>query len=321
MKHTIAISLLMIGMFLAAQLIGLLVVNSFDEHFGKRALQEKKEQPDFSIVKEISPPPVELKGPVDIAVVITNIIFALIIATLVFFFLTKLRFGLLIKLWFVVVVFLCLLISFTLIFYYFFPSFIRILGKNIALAEAIALPLALLLTYYKIFKRDILLHNFSELFIYGGIASVFVSFLNVYAALFLLFAISVYDIYAVWHSKFMVKMAKFQINKLKIFTGFFVPYMNKETLAKLKEMKKTKGKNMKKVSVSLAILGGGDVAFPLIFAGTVLLAYGFVNALIVVLSTALALLFLLAFSEKGKFYPAMPFLTAGCILGLLLTLI
>ncbi len=311
----------MIGMFLAAQLIGLLVVNSFDEHFGKRALQEKKEQPDFSIVKEISPPPVELKGPVDIAVVITNIIFALIIATLVFFFLTKLKFGLLIKLWFVVVVFLCLLISFTLIFYYFFPSFIRVFEKNIALAEAIALPLALLLTYYKIFKRDILLHNLSELFIYGGIASVFVSFLNVYAALFLLLAISVYDIYAVWHSKFMVKMAKFQINKLKIFTGFFVPYMNKETLAKLKEMKKTKGKNMKKVSVSLAILGGGDVAFPLIFAGTVLLAYGFVNALIVVLSTALALLFLLAFSEKGKFYPAMPFLTAGCILGLLSTLI
>jgi len=80
-------------------------------------------------------------------------------------------------------------------------------------------------------------------------------------------------------------------------------------------------KKMKKVKVNLAILGGGDVAFPLIFAGVILNKYGMTDALITIAFTSIALLLLFTFSKKGKFYPAMPFLTAGCLVGFLISLV
>ena len=97
------------------------------------------------------------------------------------------------------------------------------------------------------------------------------------------------------------------MEKLKIFAGFLVPYVNKKDV-KMKDIKK--GKNLK---VSVAILGGGDVVFPLILAGIVLIERGLIPALIVVLGATLALSLLFYYSEKGKFYPAMPFITAGCL--------
>ena len=72
---------------------------------------------------------------------------------------------------------------------------------------------------------------------------------------------------------------------------------------------------------SLAILGGGDVAFPLIFAGVVMKALSFTHALIIAAATTLASLFLFIGAKKQKFYPAMPFLTAGCLIGYALSLL
>jgi len=80
---------------------------------------------------------------------------------------------------------------------------------------------------------------------------------------------------------------------------------------------------LKKVPLKTAILGGGDIGFPLIFAGVILkglvltnpLWVSFLKIVIVTLFTSLALLWLLVKSEKNKFYPAMPFLTAGCLAG------
>ena len=68
-------------------------------------------------------------------------------------------------------------------------------------------------------------------------------------------------------------------------------------------------------------MGGGDVGFPLIFAGVVLNNYNLISALIVVLFVSLALLGLMLFGKEKKFYPAMPFLTAGCFLGYLVSLL
>ena len=48
------------------------------------------------------------------------------------------------------------------------------------------------------------------------------------ATIIILFIISIYDMWAVWHSKVMQKMAEFQMNNLKFFTGFFVPYADKK---------------------------------------------------------------------------------------------
>lgn len=84
----------------------------------------------------------------------------------------------------------------------------------------------------------------------------------------------------------------------------------------MKNMSKYKLKK-KQVKVNVAILGGGDVVFPIITAGVVMLTFGLFYSLFVIAGVALGLLYLFINSEKKKFYPAMPFITAGIFLGLL----
>ena len=120
---------------------------------------------------------------------------------------------------------------------------------------------------------------------------------------------------AVWKTKHMVSMAKFQA-KSKLFAGLLVPYSNKS-----KNLLATTNKNITtkttKVEYKQAILGGGDIAFPLLFSGVILKTMGVLPAIIVSLTTAVALLLLFIGADKKKFYPAMPFVSAGCFIGYL----
>jgi len=77
--------------------------------------------------------------------------------------------------------------------------------------------------------------------------------------------------------------------------------------------KKT-SKKIKKIRV--AVLGGGDIGFPLMFAGVVLKTFGIGYALIIPPFATLALAGLFFYSKKDRFYPAMPFLSIGCVAGL-----
>lgn len=301
MKHNTQITLILITMFLVTQLIGLFVITIYTNQtqlpYGMEPPEEIKQQPEnFGI----------------------NIIFAFALAVTLFFLLTKIKAEAFIRIWFFVVTTLALgltlnAILFKLTFTYY-AAFIALL---------IAFPLA----YIKIFKRHLLTHNITELFIYPGIAAVFVPLLNLTWMIILLALISLYDMWAVWHSQFMQKMAKYQINNLKFFTGFFVPYADKKQKKKIKLIKqkyKSKGdkvleKQFKKakIKVNLAILGGGDVIFPIITAGVFFKIYQSIwPSLIITVSATLALAFLFILARKGKFYPAMPFLTAGMFLGM-----
>jgi len=168
---------------------------------------------------------------------------------------------------------------------------------------------ALILALIKIFKPNFVVHNISEVLMYSGIAVLLVPLFEIKWAIALLLTISLYDVYAVFKSKHMVTMAKFQL-KSKVFAGIMVPY------------KAVKGRK-KGEKVSGAIIGGGDVAFPLIFSGVVmgsLVKVGqisemaFLKTLIIPLFVCATLLFLLLKGKQGKFYPAMPFVTAGCLI-------
>jgi len=165
-----------------------------------------------------------------------------------------------------------------------------------------------LLGFFKVFRPRLITHNITELFVYAGIAVLFVPVMNLFSGVFLLLGISIYDAYAVWKSKHMIKLAKFQ-TKSKVFAGLFIPYQLPK--GKIKKAKKTK-----MVKVKHAILGGGDIAFPLLFAGVILKVYGFGWAFFIPPFSTAALTWLFLHSKKDKFYPAMPFLSAGCFLGL-----
>ncbi len=306
MKHTWKITFVLLGLFLVTQLIGLAVVNSYT-YIGD--LPYGMEPPE-----EVNP----MEG-------LLSMLIAFAIAISLIFILNKYKAKIILRAWFFIVVVIALGITLYSILFYISP--IR------AYASLIGAILALPLAYFKIFKQNLIIHNLTELMIYPGIGAVFVSFFyyslnplsSLFAVFLLLLVFSAYDIWAVNHSGIMQKMAKFQINELKLFAGFFVPYMDKKQRdqikrIKLKYKKKDAEKKLKnkKVKVSLAILGGGDVVFPIIAAGTVLKILGFIPALFVVAGATLALLFLFSTARKGKFYPALPFLSGGIFIGMIL---
>src|SRR4030042_253465 len=172
---------------------------------------------------------------------------------------------------------------------FFVAVFLAIsLALGVFLRTYIALPIALLLAILKITKPNVFIHNLTEVLMYSGIAVFLVPILgnpakislgvipeNVLWAAILLIAISIYDFIAVFKSKHMVKMAKFQTQS-KVFAGLFVPYTPKAQPSELAEIKAQKsdktapGLPGQKVEKKNAILGGGDIAFPLLSTGAVM---------------------------------------------------
>ena len=299
MKHNLKITAIILIMFIITQFIGIYVVNHY--------FSEENKLP-FGLETP------EIEKASDYSIFFGIIIIAFIIAIFLFFFLTKFKIEFILKLWFFVVVAIALSIT---IF-----SVTRNLDKFIFGIPLIAVLIALPLAIIKIFRRNFLVHNFTELLIYPGIAAVFVPLLNIYTVIGLLVLISIYDMWAVWHSGIMQKMAKYQIHKLKIFSGFFVPYLSTQMKTKIKKWKKTMKKTelkKKKIKINIAILGGGDVVFPIITAGVMLKTLGLIPAILVILGATLGLGYLFFFSEKKKFYPAMPFITGGIIVAILIS--
>lgn len=298
-------------MFLVTQFIGLAVVNSY---LPKQQTILNETTGQYQTVNVTSPlpygmQPPELKESWEFWSIIPNIIVSFTIAIALIFLLAKYKWKFVIRTWFFLVIIIALAISFNAFFKNFFDN-----------TSLLVLLLAIPLAFIKIYRPNIFVHNFTELLIYPGIAAVFVPILNTWTIIILLVLISFYDMWAVWRSGIMQKMAKFQMNELKIFGGFLVPYIPskvREQIAKFKKMKgKVKGKRIK---ISLAILGGGDVVFPIIAAGVFLKFYGLIPALFIIAGAASALVLLFSFSEKKKFYPAMPFITGGIFLGILLS--
>ena len=304
MKHSIRITLILLCMFLVAQFIGLAVINSYNPH--QTEVQNENgtltNTTTYNLPYGMGPP----EGVTPTSNII-SIVIALIIAITVMFLLMKFGAQTFLRVWFFVVIILALAITINapLSLFAKYSSFIALL---------IALPLA----YLKVFKRNILVHNATELFIYPGIAAIFVPLLNIWTVVILLIIISLYDMWAVWHSGVMQKMAKYQIKTLRIFSGFFIPYLGKKERELVKNKSKSSKLKDKKIKVNLAILGGGDIVFPMILMGVVMRTLDWQHALLIPFGALFGLAYLFYRSEKGKFYPAMPFITVGCFIALVI---
>lgn len=328
MKHSWKITLLLIAMFSITQLFGLFVISSHAPQTTQITTPEGNvtNVTSYNLPYGLDPPP-ETKPRAAKEIVIS---FAIIFTIAIFLMILLMKFqkNFLIRLWFFVVVALAVAVAISSVFSKFnlFNYSINLIipGKT-NLSSVISLLIALPLSYYKVYRRNFYVHNFTELMIYPGIAAIFVALVlswtnsPIFAVSLILVIISIYDMYAVWHSGFMQKMAHYQIRNLRIFTGFFIPYIGKKERELMKKVKASKQiMKDKKIKVNVALLGGGDIVFPLILAGVVLIKIGLVQAFLISLGATLALSFLFYTSEKGKFYPAMPFITIGAFIGLAL---
>jgi len=61
-----------------------------------------------------------------------------------------------------------------------------------------------------------------------------------------------------------------------------------------------------------------DVIFPIITAGVFMASFGIVPAIFVTLGALAGLSYLFIQTQKGKYYPAMPYITIGIFIGLAL---
>ncbi|MCK4714544.1 MAG: hypothetical protein KAT35_03140 [Candidatus Aenigmarchaeota archaeon] len=193
---------------------------------------------------------------------------------------------------------------------------------GVFIGSSLAIIIAAALAVLELFRTNVFIHNATEVLIYPGIAILFAPLFNIYWAAALLIAISVYDMFTVWKSGHMVTLAKFQMSS-KAFAGFVIPYSTGKGARKIKS-KIPKGVK-DRGGARTAILGGGDIAFPLVFAGvamdwlikTASLSKfpALLEASVIPVFAAIALLILFLRAEKDKFYPAMPFVTAGCFIG------
>ena len=170
MKHTFKITIVLLTIFLLAQFVGIAALYKYIDPV-------KTSETGETAFKEL---PVGERPPIDEKTSYLPIILAILIGTGLLLLLIKFKLIWLWKAWFLIAVFIALLVS--------FAAFIK---------TEIALFLALILSAWKIFKPNIWVQNLTELFIYGGIAVIFVPMLNLLSVVLLLILISVYDYYAV----------------------------------------------------------------------------------------------------------------------------
>ena len=322
MKHPVKITVVLVLLFVVAQLVGLWLVNEsilavdIDIETGEPVLEHSTtaigERPDFSGWSFI-----------------LYIAFGVAIGTSLLLFLIKFRKMRLWRAWFLLAVFLAMYVSLGVIFP--FPQltipFLTYLGFPPIFL--LAFLLALIFAFLKIYKPNPWVHNITEVFMYAGIAVLFVPNLHVQGSLILLLLISVYDAWAVWKSKHMVKMAEFQKDS-KVFAGLMVPKKGEPIPAPKKAKTTSKASKIALRAPappqggSYAILGGGDIAFPLLFTGAVMEGMilagitrtaAYTQSLLITLGATIALAGLFMLAKKDRYYPAMPFLTAGCLAG------
>jgi presenilin-like A22 family membrane protease len=303
MKHPVHITLLLLLLFVASQLIGLALLS--------HNISEIKHEAGQTIVVHdttaLGDRP-QTQGGESLLLLLAGVGVGTALLLLLIRFQ---RLGIW-RVWFLAAVWLSLTIAF-----------------GVLVPTIVALLTAAVLAVWKVFWPNPLIHNLTEVFMYAGLAVLIVPILSLWYAVALLVIISLHDMYAVWRSKHMVVMAEAQA-KSNIFAGLYIPkHAGGTRRTAVATQAATQARSSPATPPSLnrsaAILGGGDIAFPLLFSGVVmdwLITRGVTRTAalyettIITLTTAIALALLLFLAKKDRFYPAMPFVTAGCFVGL-----
>lgn len=181
------------------------------------------------------------------------------------------------------------------------------------LPEPIPIFLTFLLIFWWLSKPNVLNQNLLIIFGIAGICALLGLSLKPEMMILILILFSIYDFLAVYKTKHMAKMAKEMIEQKVIF-GLVIPPNFVSFKANLEKVEP--GGNF-------FILGGGDVAFPLLFSVS-LLETGILNSIIVAIFSLFGLFcnFYIFFRQKErKPIPALPLISLFSIVGYLITLI
>src|SRR3989338_7984600 len=150
MKHTVKITLILISMFLITQLIGIAVIHSYSPKTAEILINNQSSNITLYDLPYGLEPPKDVPPESNLISIIISIAFALTLLIL----LMKFKAELFLRVWFFLVITIAIAITFN-----------SIIKNYLIYSSTIALIIALPLAYFKVFKRNIIVHNLTELII------------------------------------------------------------------------------------------------------------------------------------------------------------
>jgi presenilin-like A22 family membrane protease len=174
-----------------------------------------------------------------------------------------------------------------------------------------SLILIIFLVYVWLKKPTVFLNNLLIIFGLAGFGGILGLSFQPLVIVFLLLVFSIYDFIAVYKTKHMVKMAR-EMLEAKIIFGLIVSQNVSDFKADLKEVEP---------GGRFLILGGGDVAFPLLLSAS-LVPSGIFNPLIVAAFSLIGLFlsfYVFASQKVRQPIPALPPIALFSIIGYLVT--
>ncbi len=223
----------------------------------------------------------------------------IVFATFLMLMLYKYSFGALITLWFYSALGITLLL--------FFTSFLPAL---------IGLAITAVLLVYRIKSDSLWTRNIIDIFSYAGAGAFFGTMIGPLPAFIFLAALAAYDVLSVFYTGHMISLAEEGMDS-DTFMGVIYPKEDKKT--EKADIKREAEKDAEKVK--LGVLGGGDIIAPMIFSISLLNLFGILSSLLTSIGALGVLYTLFIVMHEDSFYPAIPFVGAGAIIGFLLSLI
>ncbi|MCL2149370.1 MAG: presenilin family intramembrane aspartyl protease [Dehalococcoidia bacterium] len=163
------------------------------------------------------------------------------------------------------------------------------------------------------------LHNGVMLLAMVSLAAVFGRFITPWTAVVLLAVLAIYDLLAVRFG-FMVWMAS-KLSLTNAMPAFVFPRKSKGWRSSLQEASFDHTEDEKPGERRFSILGGGDIAFPLLVSASAFFAFGLSSAMLVAVFGLIGLLAAYAIQLvllKGRPMPALPPIAVTCAVGILL---
>lgn len=194
-----------------------------------------------------------------------------------------------------------------------FIAFVFWIPVTIAIIISVAVGLAWFLL------PRVWLHNVAMILAMASVGAVFGRMISPWTAMILLLVLAVYDFFAVRFG-YMVWLAE-KLSESNTLPAFFIPRFMSEWKASLKQNVVARLVEEKPSERDFSILGGGDIAFPLLLVSSVFFAYGLSSAILVAVFSFAGLVgayWIQAVFLKGRPMPALPSIAVLSLIGILI---
>jgi presenilin-like A22 family membrane protease len=186
----------------------------------------------------------------------------------------------------------------------------------------VAVALALVIGAAWLFFPRVWLHDLVLIIAVASVAAVFGRLISPWTAMILLGALALYDCFAVRFG-YMLWMAN-KMSQTAALPAFILPRHGAELRSPVVHMDLGKVADTDPEDRAYSVLGGGDIAFPLLLTASVYFARGLGSSLIIAafgLGGLVAAYLIQSFILKGKPMPALPPIAVLSLIGLLIVIL